>query len=121
MNRTHESTPIYQNNNENQTQKQTRDSVQTPDTLSQLTSRASLLSKENRQSRSHNAWCAKLSKLTTPASELSKENKLSQFESALRPNGPYSVGLPPPAEPTTRKYQLPRQLFNFHFRHSSET
>jgi hypothetical protein len=41
MNRTHESTPIYQNNNENQSQKRTQDSVQTPDTLSQLTSRAS--------------------------------------------------------------------------------
>jgi hypothetical protein len=63
--------PKYQNNNENQTQKRTRDSVQTPDTLSQLTTQASLLSKENRQSQSHSTRRAKLSKLTTPASELS--------------------------------------------------
>ena len=62
----------YKNKNENQTQKCMQDSVQIPDTLSQLVSRASLLSKRIRQSRSHKAWRAVLSSLTAPASGLSK-------------------------------------------------
>jgi hypothetical protein len=122
MNKTHEITPIYKNKNENQTQKHTQDSVQSPDTLSQLDSRASLLSKRIRQSRSHNAWRTGLSSLTAPASELSKANKLSQFESDLRTGGPHTVGLPPPAiNRQPRNHQLPRQLFGFHFRCLFET